>query len=1112
MTFSGLPSLRDPKHSHKNSASSASSSSSSSPTSSPTTKPISNHQQQHQQQQQQQQQQQDGAVLDTTDPTANIAPPTTMTTSTTSEARSGSGATILMVSANVPAETVPTTLMESSIQGLIQTSFGHVVNTHSQGIAQSSSIDLYHRYHHHQMQQIQSPPVHLPMASPVPVPVAKKKAIPQNLSPAHSAAYRKRLNVNQVCDWCRYRKIRCDRESPCNSCQHSKRECIRTPPSALLANQQTNQANEQDLSSVSSPTSFIGKTKRARATNKDGRSRRASKSYRGSSISSHHSSSYTSYSSDNGGYDDDDDDDEENGDDEAKSENGFRAEKSSVSPVVGSLILAGLGLSGLGLDIGDLGSSLDLEATRRSDFQIARASSFDSSMALLQETCTSHQMNLRDQEHLERMQRIEVLLSNVIPGAAEFIASGSYSFFSLQQQQQQRRPSVVEKKGLPLSTHNLDQREQQFQPDQMLSPQVRLARISLSSPAINAITTWAWPSSPSGLTSLREENESIESQSSSSSSMPLISGPGYIERMKRIELLLGTVQDVPLSKALISQSQGHVLSSGSSRSNSVDISDANRVIKKLSRKDQKRTGKADGKKSNFNSDGTVVKRPHVAAGFAGQKPPPKLPQAIAEAAQKKQAIRKKRVSAAATRASAAASATASTASTDPTIATTVSETKSNNASAHLSSAPMPHGRSDLSTVQGSDEVTMDSRMSTLSKIASLEIPSTFDNDVSTSCSHQQQHQHQQQQRVLNMQQLRQHQMQMAQHRNSISFQPQSQVFNPYQQQQQQLSMSSVNSMGSYGSLVVPASSSTGSSPSASPNLLKATVIDQDNINIVTHHQQQHHHLSFAQTQLSGDSKMGFDAHQGMFFETALQVVEDALIHPSAFTDQQQQQQQRHHQSIQNNQDEISDFGLRMDESLEGLMKSTKSFDRFMEGFSTDPSSVLDHQLSPSTPSGAPTGQFSYFQSLQQIPTQQQQHFQQQQLQQPGHLNFQEMSRTMWMPTHSAPASFTVPSNPEFTWFPQQQQQSQPQQQTMQSINISANDSLQEELELDLGSESHQGAYQQQQQQQQRQMEKQLQHQQLQQQRASIQHQHQQTLYIPQMQDEDDESDGLPDHV
>ncbi|KAK3830343.1 MAG: hypothetical protein J3R72DRAFT_257951 [Linnemannia gamsii] len=1215
MTFSGLPSLRDPKHSLKNSTSSASSSPSSSPTSSPTsTKPVSGQQQSQQQQLQQQRHQplqQSGPVLDTDQPRTNVTPPLSTTTSM-GEMRPGSTESGAMMSvataANVSAETItPTSLIENPFQGQIQSSFSHVLSVlsppHSQGmksppppLESSAILDL------HQLQVQSSPAVapappgflssmtttNLPtptptMSSPI---VTKKMATPQNLSPAHSAAYRKRLNVNQVCDWCRYRKIRCDRESPCNSCQHSKRECIRTPPSALLTSQQTSSTGEEQEPSVSSPVSSTGKTKRTRATNKDGRSRRVSKSYRGSSISSQHSSSYTSFSSDNNGSDQD----EEENEDEIRSISGFRAGRASpVSPVVGSLTLAGLGLSGLGLGLGlgGIGPNHDLEPRRGSDVQMTSQPSFGSSMVSSQNSVMPQQIDLQDQEHLDRMHRIEMLLANVIPGAAEFIASGSHSSLPLLQQHQQQhqqleqpRASVVEGKKLFLLTHNLDQDEQGSLQDRLLSPQEGLANISLSSPAINSTMALPWSGSPSGLSSLREENEPIESVSSFSSLLPQMYGPDYIERMKRIEMLLGTIQDGPLAKALISQSQSP--SDISSRSNSVDVSDPSKLSKKLSKKEQKKQSKADGRKSNYTNDGTIIKRPHVAAGFAGQKPPPKLPQAIAEAAQKKQATRKKRVSAAVAAKAAAAAATNS--------GITGSGLDANNTLTLLSAVSMPLNGNSLSPVQSSNGTKMDTRMMTISATASLEIPSTYDNESPSSSFSHQQHQ----QRMLNVQQQQQnqHQLQLVQHRNSISFQPQTQVFSLYQQQQyqeqqqkQQISMSAVDSMSistadsmaSYGSLVVPASSSTSSSPSSSPSLSRATAIMvQDNMTMSSmpsgHQHQLHQHISFSQTQLSGDIEMGgFDTHQPDMPSSSETVgLQDANdTHPFAHPGQQQQRSQQHHghhhQSVNIGQDDFTNFGLSMDESLEGLMKkSMGSFERIMESFPNESSSLMDHQHhhqqqqqqqqpTPSTPTAV--DQFSYFQNLQQIPTPQQ-HFQQQQQSyfqpqrqqqqqqnQQGHMNHQEeMSRTMWMPNYSGSASFSIPANPKFSWSssPQTQHQ-QPQmpsrqQGTMQSINISANDSPQEELELDLNSlESHQNSQQQQlsahalfqqqhQEQQRRHMEQQQQQQQQRQlqlqQRASIQHQHQQTFYIPLMKDDEDEEDEnedvesvhLPDHV
>ncbi|KAF9899318.1 hypothetical protein EC991_009093, partial [Linnemannia zychae] len=958
--------------------------------------------------------------------------------------------------------------------------------------------------------------------------VIKKKATPQNLSPAHSAAYRKRLN--------------------------------------------TTVAGDDQEPSVSSPASSTGKTKRARATNKDGRSRRASKSYRGGSISSHHSSSYTSFSSDNEVSDEGEDEDEA----ESISDSRTRGE-SSVSPVVGSLTLAGLGLSGLGLGLSSLGPSLGLDARRESHFQMSSQPSFGSSMASFQDNTMPQQMSLQDQEHIDRMQRIEMLLSNVIPGAAEFIASGSHTSLPPQQQQlqqQQRRDSVVEKSRLSLLTHNFGQYDQQPFQDWHMSPQERLANTSHSSPpSINNKMPTLWSNPSSGLSSVREENESVESLSSSSSQLPLMSGPDYIERMKRIEMLLGTIQDMPLAKALISQSQGQGSSGDSFKSSSVDVTDTSKISKKLPKKDQKKLVKIDGRKSNYNSDGTIIKRPHVAAGFAGQKPPPKLPQAIAEAAQKKQATRKKRVSAvAAAKAASAVSPTANRGSSE-------SGLDVNSTNTILPAASTPLIGSTLRTVQGPNGVKMDSRVMTISTTASLEIPSTYENESSSpsfSDRQQTQQQHQQrQQRILNLQhqqqhQQHQHQLQIAQHHNSTSLQLHTQVFNLYQQQQQQQQqhrqqeppVPSVNSMGipiadsmaSYGSLVVPASSSTSSSPSSSPNLSRATAaIGEDNMVMSLDHQQQQHqqhrHTSLPRTELLRDFEMSsFNIRQSGIPSSSdaavRQAASDAHVHPFAQPGQQQQQQQQqqqeqqthHHHYIQNGHNGFIDFGLNMDESLDGLMKkSLGSFDHLMESISNESQSVMDHphhhqiphlqeqiqQVTPSTPAAGAANQFSYFQSLQPAPSIQQQHFQRQQQQQSqqGNVSFQEM----WMPSHSGGTTFCIPANSDLSWssspqpqHPQPQTSLQPQS-TMQSINISANDSPQEESELDLGNfggehtsqqqnqqhqqlSAHALFQQQHQEQQRRHMEQQQQH------RASIQHQHQQTFYIPQMQDDEDEED------
>ncbi|KAF9922948.1 hypothetical protein FBU30_006909 [Linnemannia zychae] len=1105
MTFSGLPSLRDPKHSLKNSSSS--SSPDSSPNSSPISKPSYGQQQFQQHQQQQHQQGLGNHDLSANDVLSTLA--ASMAEAQSSDSTiTGSGPIASVAAANVPTETISTGLIEN-FSGLIQSSFGHVLNTlphqsSPQGImppSQSSTVEM----HQLQLQQPLSPTILLPPPRSTPSTGTKKKATPQNLSPAHSAAYRKRLNVNQVCDWCRYRKIRCDRESPCNSCQHSKRECIRTPPSVLLANQQNAASAEDQESSVSSPASSTGKTKRVRAINKDGRSRHASKSYRGSSISSQRSSSYASYSSDNEGTDGGEDDDE----DESKSVSSSRPGESSVSPVVGSLTLAGLGLSTLGLSLNGLQQNHSLDTTRSSDFQLTNPPSFASSVTTFHENSFLQQVNSQDQEHLERLQRIEMLLSNVIPGAAEFIANGSQ--VSLTQQQQHYVPTMEKKESFLLS-HSVDQQ------DHMMSPQEHLANMSLASPNVNTSVAMPW-SGTSTLSSIRNEVESSEIHSSSSA--PHVSGAEYVERMKRIEMLLGTIQDAPLAKALLSQSQDQSLPNASPKSSISIIDDPSKISKKTSKKKQ---GKTEGKKSNYNSDGTLIKRPHVAAGFAGQKPPPKLPQAIAEAAQKKQANRKKRVTAAAAKAAAATTA----AIVSPRLGLE---------SDLLSLSPRPLSGANMGTIQNPNRTKMGTRMTTHSTTASLEIPSTFDNEPSTSSysHHHQQQQHQQRMLDLQQRQQQQHQLQIAHNRNSISFQPQTQAICSYpqqQQQQRQLPMSSSNSMSipitdsmaSYGSLVVPASSSANSSPSSSPNLSEATAMNQDNMVMSGHsHQQQQHqdlHLSFPQT---GDFEMGFDMDQ---------TTNDAQTHPFAITAQQQQPQ---HQSIQINQDGFSNFGLSMNESLEGLMKkSMGSFDHLIEGFQNNSTSLVDshhhhlyhhqqqqQQLTPSTPAVS-SDQFSYFQNLQQVPTPQQQHFQQQQQQQS--MTCQDMSRNMWMPNNSGATvttPFSVPANLDYPWSSQQNTHisSQPQQHqgTMQSINISANDSPREELDLDLSIESQQAIHHHQQQQQQlnahslfqqqhqEQQRRHMEHQQQQQQhRASIQHQHQQTFYIPQLQDDEDD--------
>ncbi|KAF9311995.1 hypothetical protein BG003_006751 [Podila horticola] len=936
---------------------------------------------------------------------------------------------------------------------------------------------------------------------PVPAPVSttpahtpsvtKKKTAPTNtMDPTQHAAYRKRLNVNQVCDWCRYRKIRCDRESPCNSCIHSKRECIRSPPSALIGN-----TPEESETSTK-------KTKRNRAEDKDGR---RSKSYRGSSTSSQRSSSYNSYSS-------------PGTDDEGSEASGAR---SSLSPVVGSLTLAGLGLSSLGLSL--------LDTRRNSDFSLKT-----SSLALGNA--------LQDQEHLDRVRRIEMLLCNVIPGAAEFIANGTQPPAINPSNAKGDQPLSLITQGLENSAAFKD----------LLSPQERFANISLNSPSVTSSNKPSWL--PASLPTLQKEGPP-----ESTSQPPAFD---HIERMKRIELLLSSISDMPLAKALLTHSQGSLQSD---RKKSDD--------KRGSKKDLKKSRKGDAKKNN---NGNVVKRPHVAAGFAGQKPPPKLPQAIAEAANKKQAIRKKRVSAAAAARAAAKAAATGTSGTNP------------------DQSLMVFSPETAASPANSEAFSVESNT-----FASMETPSPL-NAQATPFSQQEHHQ--------DMFIQQQHRLQMDQHRSSISF-PANQPYG--QSHAYQLTMSNVNSMtiplsdpiSSYGSLVVPASSSTCSSSQSSPTLAQAEAIGQGQdeyqdenmstdggagpVNEMMYPQQSHLQMPYGaqltstqyqqqqhNTLQSGNNAseydMGFDLMSQVLTNAPQQSILgiEAQIHPFAqgATAHQQHQQHHHRQSIQIGEGGFTDFGLNMNESLESLMKKNMgSLNGLVSNLPNDAQSLQHPQAShPHHPlqlhggsvssassvpilQGTPgyetmydsTTQFGYFQQQGQSNSS----LIQTGISQPQHQSFtpSEASRPMWFPNQSG--SFSIPaSTPEFSWPSQQQQSSQ-------SINISANDSPEVELDsLDLDIENsnnqaqdhpsalqHNQLKQQQQlsahalfqqqhvQQQQRHMEQQaLQQQQQQQQqlqmhqkqqkqlhRASIQHQHQQTFYIPQMQDDDEEPEFDP---
>lgn len=285
-----------------------------------------------------------------------------------------------------------------------------------------------------------------------------------------------------VCDWCRYRKIRCDREAPCNSCQHSKRECIRTPPEVLLS-----KLNKEAENSSTEPTSTTV-TKRSSTADdeQDGQSSlKAKKVARSNSIAL--SSSHISIE---------------------------HSTTSTFSSAMGPLSL-------------NPPSTMAMSLCGEQQQQ---------PMTMLSSGIQGTQSSLQDQEHLERMRRIEMLLSNVIPGAAEFIAHG-----------RQRRNSFS-----PPSNEQQGQQHQQQQQQHVLSS---------VSPALTAA------GSPLGLTPMRDDSSSLslmqeghgaslgregQQQQQEGQHPSVFTGQDYIERMKRIELLLGSVQDknstVPLVK------------------------------------------------------------------------------------------------------------------------------------------------------------------------------------------------------------------------------------------------------------------------------------------------------------------------------------------------------------------------------------------------------------------------------------------------------------------------------------------------------------------------------------------------------------------------------------
>ncbi|ORZ22832.1 hypothetical protein BCR41DRAFT_420592 [Lobosporangium transversale] len=1130
MTFSGLLIVRDPKQSCKGGVQS-----STSPSFSTTTSPTSATAKSPQLEQQQSSKQYTASSSRqdlnrrSTSPTLN-----TISAKSTNGSEMASDMLSMAKSTNITASdasqsTIPTSqlssppssssmpsmsLMESPLGGLVQVDMvntsmlleQHSIHaTEATSTAQltsstSASLTLSPLTSSMDMQQRQQIPTASPIATPIPTStltssktssIGKKKGAPQNLSPAHSAAYRKRLNVNQVCDWCRYRKIRCDRESPCNSCQHSKRECVRTPPSVLLS--RSNAANAAVAasagveSSPSSPITITNKTKRSRVDTKDVQSPRGNKSYRSSSISSYHSSSYTSYSSDQ--------DENDEHDDAASTRSGStKTGASSVSPVVGSLTLAGLGL-------GSLAGVLD---TSSNDMQLDTppvSSSFpNAAFALGQTQAPTMQGGSesgawrpssvpQDQETLERMRRIELLLSSVIPGAAEFITNGANGSQLLQHQQRQASPhgGRADKKPLSVITQGLNQLQQR---DMTMSPMERLSNISLASPAVK--------DSSSMQNNVHEEKLNLQQlQQQQNHQSPL----DYAERMKRIEMLLVTVQDLPIAKALIGQSQDI---SQSSRSKDGDIQENSRPQKKMPKK-----YKSDPKKNLIiNSNGQVVKRPHVAAGFAGQKPPPKLPQAIAEAAQKKQGARKKRTSAAATRATTAnASANANT-----------------NAEKNSSTARAAREASvkTMTSEQAHESIKPDLKTVTPSPTASLEIPSAIGNE--------------------NIMQFDPNQTLMmpqhdSYHRGSIPVaqqQPQPQQHSSYRnyQQQFQLPMTNtasmtipLNTIGTYESLVVPASSSPASSVASSPRSAKAEPVIPDG-------SLQGKNMGDMELNDSRLSSLGLEGsqieHQYAFMQQQHPIhsfsgdqFQAGFDFASESTSQQQQQTFHPHLSQQHGaiafpqHAAFSDFGLDMDESLEALMKKdvVGPLGGITGNLADSSSTTLLQGHHGSTPfnSAIYDNQFGFFQQQQQ----QQQQQPSQSLQQ--QMDYQDVLGSMW--TSGQTGSFSVPAhnNPQNPWS----------HQSSQSINISADDSSQPEMELKEGQSQEQpqqqmnnahALFQQQFQQQRRHQHQQQEqmrknsivlgmHQHLQQQqRTSIPHQLQQTFYIPQNHDDDDDDD------
>ncbi|KAG0268725.1 hypothetical protein BGZ95_002333 [Linnemannia exigua] len=501
-----------------------------------------------------------------------------------------------------------------------------------------------------------------PAATGVPTAITKKTSSShqqrqeQTTSPAQSASYRKRLNVNQVCDWCRYRKIRCDREAPCNSCQHSKRECIRTPPEVLLS-----KLSKEAEHSSSSPAD----------------------------------STATSSSAD-------------------------RAIKRS-SPT----------------DDQD-GQSLSLKAKK-----IARSNS------------TAPSLFGVGVEHNN-------INSTCSPSPAVAVM-GPLSLKSTQEGEcdpASSLSSVIQADG----TRSFGVGEGQSQ-DRLLS---------------------------------------------------VFAGQEYIERMKRIELLLGSVQDNNSNNNGSTPKQHSLAVPSPVASLSVDTNDE---IKKKTATAPRKNKAAGSKKVARNSDGTIIKRPHVAAGFAGQKPPPKLPHAIAEAALKKLAGKKKKRTA-------AASSNASTATPKPTAApagapsatcTPPAIAAPADATAGAPASPVSPTSAPAQTLTAHELPTGVQPKAELPAPITLTSPKSF--DIPSTLDHHHHHFAQQQlQQQKDRAQILARQQQPGPDR--LNTQLQGSVFIG------SISIPTIplsNTMASYESLVVPAYTSAESSPTSSPKATPATI-------------------------------------------------------------------------------------------------------------------------------------------------------------------------------------------------------------------------------------------------------------------------------------------------